>query len=940
MTQAKAQASSSDQILAAAKAAQSDDVYQLMHSSKTGLTAKEAQSRLTKYGKNAIAKVKGESMFTRFIKNFTGLMAILLWIAGAIAFFAKLSVLGWAIWAVNIINGLFSFWQEFQASKATDALQNMMPSYSRVIRDGKEQKVLSADLVPGDLVVLDEGDDVPADLRLLQASSIQVDQSSLTGEVTPIHKVSHQVEASENINHSDLRNMVFCGTSIMKGTGRGIVIKTGMNTDFGKIASLTEQVQEDQNPLDKEINTLVKQLALLAVSIGVAFFLIATLAIHSPLVQSFVFALGMIVAFIPEGLEPTVTLSLAGSVQRMAHQHALIKKLSSVETLGSASVICSDKTGTLTQNEMTVQELWTPERDYRVTGEGYSTRGVIKAGPHDIAASDNESLRELLLGGSFTDEAKIVAPTKDHPRYQILGDPTDACQEVAARKGKIDPVAELKATPRIKEFPFDSDRKMITSIHQKTGDHRFNAYTHGAPNNVVAKCSSYLQAGQIKPLTPAMQKEIKAANDDYAKDGLRVVAVAAQVLPEEELQDPASLTPAKVEHDLTFIGLEAMMDPPRPAVYAAARECRQAHIKVIMVTGDYGLTARSIALKVGIVSPDKPITIISGNDLKDMSDDELRQKLQGQIIFSRMAPEQKYRVVDTLQKMGKVVAVTGDGVNDAPALKKADIGVAMGQTGTDVAKEAADMILTDDNFASIVAAIREGRGVYENIRKFLIYILNSNLPEAVPSVLYLVSGGRIPLALTVMEILFIDLGTDMIPALGLGKEPPEAGIMYNPPRPLSEHLINRNLLLKAFGWYGLGSSIISAIAFFASNAFAGHAFPNLAASGQVYHQATTLCLAAIIACQIANVLNIRYRVNTIFNRHFFNNSMIFIGIIVEIILLLCISYVPILQSVFGTAPLFTRDWLFWICIPWPLILIDEIRKYFLRRHLRAKAATA
>lgn len=932
MSQANKTASRPDLILTAAKAASSDELYQLFNSSGQGLTADQAQQRLQQYGPNAIAKIKGESWLKKFGKNFTNLMAILLWIAGAIAFFAKLPVLGWAIWAVNIINGLFSFWQEFQASKATDALQNMMPSYSRVIRSGKQEKVLSADLVPGDIVILDEGDDVPADLRLLEANSIQVDQSSLTGEVTPIHKLAHQVAADANSNHFELNNMVFCGTSIMKGTGRGLVIKTGMQTDFGKIASLTQEVQEDQNPLDKEINTLVKQLALLTVSIGVAFFLIATLAIHSPIVQSFVFALGMIVAFIPEGLEPTVTLSLAGSVQRMAHQHALIKKLSSVETLGSASVICSDKTGTLTKNEMTVQELWTPERDYRVTGEGYSTHGVIKAGPHDITVKDSESLRELLLGGWFTDSAKIVPPTKGHPRYQILGDPTDACLEISARKGQLDPEQELQASPRLTSFPFDSDRKMITSVHKAIKQHRFNVYTHGAPNNVLAKCTAYLQAGQIKTMTPAMQQAIKAANDDYAKDGLRVVAVAGQILPADQLAQADNLKADQVEHDLVFIGLEAMMDPPRPAVYAAARECRQAHIKVIMVTGDYGLTARSIALKVGIVTPDKPIAIVSGNDLKTMSDAELRQKLQGQVIFSRMAPEQKYRVVGTLQKMGHVVAVTGDGVNDAPALKKADIGVAMGQTGTDVAKEAADMILTDDNFASIVAAIREGRGVYENIRKFLIYILNSNLPEAVPSVLYLLSGGRIPLALTVMEILFIDLGTDMIPALGLGKEPPEAGIMHNPPRPLSEHLITRNLLLKAFAWYGLGASIISTLAYFMANHFAGYNFPHLAASGLTYRQATTACLAAVIACQIANVLNIRYRTGSMFNRHFFNNSMIFIGILVEISLLLCISYVPVFNGTFGTAPLASRDWLMWICIPWPLIIIDEGRRWLICKH--------
>lgn len=910
-------------------------VEQELSTTADGLTDAEAKKRQEKYGKNEIQKQRGESLLHKFIANFTSTMAILLWIAGIIAFCAHLTELGIAIWAVNIINGCFSFWQEYQAGKATDALENMLPSYTRVVRNGQEQKILAADLVPGDIVKLEEGDDIPADIRLLESTDVQVDQSTLTGEVNPIHKMNTAINPAHK-NHFEFANIVFSGTSMMKGNATGTVIKIGMATDFGKIATLTQNVKEDQSPLEKELSTLTKQLSILAVSIGIIFFIIATFFVHYPLVKSFVFALGMIVAFIPEGLEPTVTLSLAGAVQRMARHHALIKKLSSVETLGSASVICSDKTGTLTKNEMTVQQLWTASRDYQVSGEGYAVQGNISAGPQRLNAADNDTLKELLLGGMFADNAKIVPPSAGHHRYQILGDPTEACLEVVARKGKIDVENEKKATPRVKELPFDSDRKMMTVILSGKGHHRFDTYTKGAPNCVVARCSQYLDNGEIKPLTAEIKQKIMTANDGYAKNGLRVLAVAGRVLPASMKEDLNSATIKTVEQDLVFIGLSVMMDPPRPEVFKAARECRDAHIKVIMVTGDYSLTAKSISRRIGLTDPHKPLTVVTGDQLKTMSDADLRKALQGEIVFARMAPEQKYRIVETLQKMGKVVAVTGDGVNDAPALKKADIGVAMGATGSDVAKESADMILTDNNFASIVAAIREGRGVYDNIRKFLIYILNSNMPEAVPSVLFLLSGGKIPLALTVMEILFIDLGTDMIPALGLGREDPEKGIMKERPRSIHAHLINRSVLTKAFGWYGLGASIISAAAYFLANAWNGHFYPNLAASGFDYRQATTVTLAAIIACQVANVLNIRYQIGTMFNRKFFHNSMIFLGIIIEIALLLCVSYAPLLQDIFGTATLNQDAWLVFICIPLPLILIDELRRLILRRWKQSK----
>ena len=614
----------------------------------------------------------------------------------------------------------------------------------------------------------------------------------------------------------------------------------------------------------------------------------------------------------------------------MAKKNALVKRLSSVETLGSASVICSDKTGTLTQNQMTVTHLWTLNHSYEVTGQGYQAKSHIHIGPTQINAHHDQTLFELLRADLLVDNARIVTPDEHHQRYTILGDPTEACLEVVAEKGGLDPKAERQATPRIKELPFDSDRKMMTVILKSDAQHQFNVATKGAANRVIVQCSTCLLNGQVVPLTAELKQQVMDANNGYARRGLRVLAVAGRRLPDEMDNDLSQATIKTVEKDLTFIGLSVMVDPPREEVRKSAEACHRAHIKIIMITGDYGLTAKSIAQNIGIVDPHKPLAVVTGPELKKMSDDELKEKLKGEIVFARMTPEQKYRVVHTLQSMGEVVAVTGDGVNDAPALKKAEIGVAMGLTGTDVAKEAADMILTDDNFASIVAAIREGRGVYANIRKFLLYILNSNEPEALPSVLFLLSGGTIPLALSVMQILSVDLGTDLIPAIGLGKENAEKGVMDQPPRSPKSHLINKKLLLKAFAWYGLLSSIISTAAYFADNYWNGHVWPNLASSGLDYSQATTMTLAAIIFCQIAAVLNIRYQRNTMFNKHFWDNSMIFIGILFEIILLLCICNVPFLRSVFGTAPLPGHNWIILACIPFVLIAVDELREVILR----------
>lgn len=904
------------------------DLMTDLHTTSTGLSQQEASTRLAKYGENTITREKQASQLLIFLKNFTSVMAILLWVSGFVAILSGTLELGIAIWLVNIINGIFSYWQEHEAQKATNSLMKMLPTYTQVYRDGKLQQVNATQIVPGDVFNLQAGNAVPVDARLIKATSVQVDQSALTGESVPESKKvafdAGQGEFAES-------NLVYAGTTVGAGTATAVAFATGMHTEFGRIAALTQQQKRSLSPLQLELSRLTKQISLIAISLGVLFFVAAIFFVHYPVAQSFIFALGMIVAFIPEGLLPTVTLSLAQGVQRMAKKHALLKDLNSVETLGETTVICSDKTGTLTQNQMTVDHVWTPAHTYTVTGQGYVNNGEIQLNGQPIHYGSDPDLDLLIRLVAFNNDTE-VEPAKGKARPKILGTPTEASLVILAQKSGIDTNAYTQKFPRLKELPFDSDRKRMTTIHQHDPQ-TLSICTKGSLSDLLPHCDTIQENGKVRPLTQADKDAIDAANRKYAALGLRSIATAYREIPQaaDKEKQLDGLTIETAETKLTFVGLAIMSDPPRPEIYAAIKKCHNASIKIIMVTGDSSLTAKSIAVKIGLTS-DKA-RVVTGTELDAMSKADLKQALAGEIIFARVAPEQKYKIVSTLQEMGEIVASTGDGVNDAPALKKADIGVAMGVTGTDVAKDAADMILTDDNFASIVAAIEEGRTVYSNIQKFLIYILNSNLPEAVPSALFLFSRGAIPLPLTVMQILTVDLGTDMMPALGLGSEKAEPGIMDKPPRARNAHLMSRTVLWKAFAWYGLIASIISSGAYFFVNHLDGWPAHGLATSGSTYVMATTMTLAAIIFCQIAAAMNCRTENASVFKVGLFANRLVWFGIIFEIFLLALLSYTPFLQELFHTGPLALTDWIFLAIIPIPLFLIEEGRKWLNRRRL-------
>lgn len=909
-----------------------DRIFDLLETSKKGIATNEAESRLSFYGRNEIKELKKKPLILKFLANFYHLFAILLWVGGILALIGGLPELGYAIFAVIVINAIFSFLQEFRAEKATEALKQLLPSYAKTIREGELKKILANELVPGDILVIEEGDHISADARLIEDFELKVNNATLTGESAPVRKNSDTF--LEEMDVTSVPNLIFAGTSVSAGSGKAVIYATGMRTEFGKIANLTQAVEEELSPLQKQMVTVTQLVAAIAIGLGIVFFILGSVR-GMPFIDRFLFAVGIIVANVPEGLLPTITLSLAMGVQRMSKRHALIKKLSAVETLGSTSVICTDKTGTLTQNEMTVREIYANGKVYRLTGVGYEPQGGIILNGNLMPKTDiDNELRDLIVSMSLCNSAKMVPPKEKH-RWGILGDPTEGALLVAAEKCDYPVEQTIKAHHKIYLLPFDSTRKRMSTINADNG--RKVAYTKGAPKETIALCNKVKIDNEVRELTEDMANEFIKANDDFAKSGLRVLAIARRELP-SGFNDYSIET---VEKDLTLLGLTAMMDPPRPEVQAAVEMCFSAGIKIIMITGDYGLTAESIARKIGIVKG-KDVTIVTGAELEKIDETTLAEIVAKQnVIFARVSPEHKMKIVEALKDNGETVAVTGDGVNDAPALKRADIGVAMGITGTDVAKEAADMILTDDNFASIVNAIEEGRAVYDNIRKFITYIFASNIPEIIPFILFVLL--RIPLPLTVLQILAVDLGTDMLPALALGTEKPEPGVMNRPPRPRKERLLNFRILSRAYFFLGPIEAFAAMAGFFFIYSLAGYGLSQvvgLPSSGVLYQTATTMTLAAIVVIQIGNGFACRTERASIFSVGFFSNRLLLIGIIVELILIFILVYVKPFQEIFGLRPLTTTDWLFLFIFTPVILFADEIRKFIARRVWKEKIYTA
>ena len=927
-----------------------EDVYKELETSTEGLSQEEAEKRLSKYGPNQIEEIKGKPLIYTFFANFYHLLALLLWGTSALAFIAGIPQLGFAIIAVIIINGIFSFWQEYEAEKAIEALKKILPAKAKVIRDGTEEEVLASNLVPGDVLVLEEGDKISADARLVESSQMKVDSSTLTGESKPVRKVEHPIMEDDQ-TLIGTPNIVFTGTSVSSGSGRAVVFSTGKKTEFNKIASLTQAVKDEPSPLQKQMNTLTRIIAIIGISMGFILFVVNVWVVQFPLTVAFIFAIGLTVACVPEGLLPTVTLALAAAAKKMVGENALIKRLSSVETLGSTNVICTDKTGTLTKNEMTVRKIWIPNEIIEVTGAGYSPEGEFL---HEGSAISHREVRELKLlmrSATFCNDAKIIPPNRETSKdenlkdpmksvdldspgtgetssdgdWTILGDPTEASLLVAALKNGFNWEEEIKKSPRIVELPFDSKRKAMSSIHSK--EDKNVAYVKGAPKKIIGLCNEISIDGSPLPFREEEKQKVIEKHDALAASGLRILAMAYRDLP----KDFKDFSPETVEKNMVFLGMMAMQDPPRPEVYPAVRKCHHAGIKIIMITGDYGLTAKSIADEIGIVKGE--CRILKGKELDQMSDKEVLGVLRsgGNVIFARAVPEHKMRIASLLEDENEIVAMTGDGVNDAPALKKADIGVSMGITGTDVAKEASDMVLTDDNFATIVSAIKEGRTIYENIRKFITYIFTHETAEILPFILMVLF--KIPLPIGVMQILAIDLGTDTLPALALGMGPSEADVMDRPPRSRREKLLNLPVLLRGYVFLGLIEAMLVISGYFWVLYSGGWQWgQTLAFTDPLYLKATTMTFAGIVTAQIGNLIGCQTTRTSTFTIGIFKNKWVVRGILFEVLVLLSIVYVPYLQGLFGTISLGIVEWLYLVAFIPVMFLAEEARKYFARRY--------
>jgi P-type Ca2+ transporter type 2C len=907
------------------------DVYGRLQTGPAGLDHVEAAARLVAAGPNRLEEVRGRGLFAALLGNLTHVMAVLLWIAGGLALLAELPQLAVAVWTVNLINGAFSTWQEHRAERAVAALRRLLPTAARVLRDGVEEAVTAEELVPGDVLLLAEGDRISADARLVEAHELRVDQSALTGESHPVRRAAEPLPPGPR-GPAERLNEVFAGTMVTSGRGKAVVTATGMATEFGTIADLTQGLERELSPLQRELATLSRVVGAIAVVVGLLFFLLAQLLTDLPLGRGLVFALGMIVAFVPEGLLPTVTLALAMGTQRMARRQALVKRLSAVETLGSATVICTDKTGTLTANQMTVRTVVVGDDRWEVSGTGYEPEGGLQGPDGRPPGPADADLRAVVRVGALACDARLLPPGEQRERWEVVGDPTEAALLVVGTKAGLDLAATLTANPRVGERPFDPVRKRMSTLH-RTGDELLLC-TKGAPRELLERCTTILVEGAVLPLDEGWRARLLARNDELSRDALRVLGVARRTV-RPELQDA---TDEVLERELTWLGMVGMLDPPREAVAAAVATCHRAGIRILMITGDYGVTAESIARRIGLVPPETSLRIVNGAELETMGDDDLREVVGGPVIFARATPAQKLRVVAALQARGEVVAVTGDGVNDAPALKRADIGVAMGVAGTDVAREAADVVLLDDDFASIVAAVEEGRAVYANVRRFTSYIFTSNTPEAVPFLVFGMSGGTIPIALPVMHILAVDLGTDLVPALGLGTEPPEPGLMDKPPRARDEHLITGALLRRAYLILGPVQAAIVMGAFWLAYRAMGveGGWTELPASGRVYAAATAAALAAVVTTQIGNLFAHRSERASIVTIGWTTNRLAWFGVLTELVFIAVIVYLPPAQAIVGTAPFPPWLWVVLLACAPVLLVVDEVRKGVLRRRHDAR----
>ena len=870
--------------------------------SKTGLSSAEASERLAKYGPNTLGEEKKTPLWKRFLLQFCDAMVFIL--IGAAALSAYMAMKegtseGWidviVIVAIIILNAVLGVYQEGKADKALDALKKMSSPKTKVLRDGAVTMVDSETVVPGDIVLIDAGDAIASDMRLIESESLKADESSLTGESLPSEKDCNAVLA-EDCGVGDRTNMVFSGTVITYGRGKGVVTSTGTSSELGKIAEKLTNIKDETTPLQKSLNSLGKILAVVCVVVCLIVFAVNVFVQKNTIEDSLMTAVSLAVAAIPEGLAAVVTIVLSLGMTTMAQRNAIVKKLSAVETLGCVDVICSDKTGTLTQNQMTVRVIYSNGTIMNVSGGGYAPEGEIT----DVDGAPITAPHDLVLSSVLCNDASIVKD--ENGKYTCIGDPTEGALTTLGSKCELLREDVFRKYPRLAELPFDSDRKMMTTFHDIDG--RFISYTKGAPDIMLARCRFYDDNGEIKPMTSEVLKRAEKANHDFACKAIRVLAFAYKVYKDKSFDGVTFDS----EEDMVFLGLIGMIDPPRDEARDAIAVCREAGIRTVMITGDYKDSAAAIAESLKMC--DGEVKALSGGELEKMTDDELREAVENVSVYARVAPEHKVRIVSALKDRNHIASMTGDGVNDAPALKAADIGVAMGITGTDVSKNAADMILTDDNFATIVGAVEQGRIIYSNIRKFVGFLLSCNIGEIlIVFILSLIPNTVIPgiaAPMTAIQLLWLNLVTDSFPALALGRELGEPGIMKEPPRKKGEPIINakmRTLIgIQAVVLFisvatGFLAALMSKTAFFAASDI------------EAIDTARTVAFATLICAELFRAFASRSETVSVFKLGFFSNRFMNVSVLISLALTLAVIYIPKVNTIFDNVPLNPTAWL-------------------------------
>ncbi|MEI6639891.1 MAG: cation-transporting P-type ATPase [Chlorobium sp.] len=875
------------------------DIFLALNSSEKGLTDNEAKLRLASYGQNLIVFHRQKSPLLMFLGEFKALFPLLLLAASILAFFADFlspgsgySMIGIALLGVVVLNALFSFFQNYKAEKLMISFLDYIPKMVVLLRNGRKIMLDAKEIVPGDIFFTQEGDKIPADGIVLETNQMLVDESILTGESQAVTKTSLQ-------NTLDQSCKIFSGSTVLKGSGRILVLRTGRCTNIGSISMLSQQLTSGLTPMQKELQHFVKKISWLALGIGIFFFLTGFL-IGNPFWTNLVFAIGIIVASVPEGLLPAVTLALTQSCLRMSQHNAVVKEILSVETLGSTTVICTDKTGTLTQNKLETECFFINFKEV--------LSGDLVAYNHNPVSSQLTEIMGLCNDVMVTGDKEGRISFKGDPTEIAMAEFVERCAGYERLRSTFEPVSSQ---------PFDPHTRSMSSTW-RTKEGALYMTVKGAPEMMLEKCSDILTEGVVRHLTQEERELLQQKAEHYASDGFRVLALGFRANCDTETE---------IDH-LVFAGLVALIDPPRAEVPAAVEACRKAGIRIIVMSGDNAGTVSYIARRLGIV---KNPHIIEGNELAGMSEDNLAMELRNkEVVFARIAPEQKLTIVNALKLMGEVVAVTGDGVNDAPALKRADIGISMGLRGTDVAKDASDIILLDDNFATIIKAVEEGRGIYENIRKFIVYVLTSNIPEILPYIAYVIFP--IPLPITVVQILCIDLITDMLPAIGLGNEKPESDTMLQPPRKEHERLVSIGTFLRSYAFLGLVESALSFFMFFSVLFNGGWRWGAvLPADSPLYPQAASAFLATIIFSQIGNVMACRTNRQSAIRYLARFNPWITAGIILELVFIVSIIYLPACHHFFNTRELGAEVWPGILSAPFIVFGIEELRKFVMRK---------